>query len=194
MHTKKITIIGNNILIGQNALMKHIYKSLKWSLKIKKNVNVDFIKRYIDKKELVYHPIWLAKTLVVADRKPFSPKKTPNMIFVDAISGYRGLISTIPETIKADINIEKIVHSKITSNDVLKFIKDVQTSQINRSYILKKPKHEIVDYFLVYLPLWQGKIISHLFETDFIINANTGDSEDYMAKLWDSKETLEIKR
>src|SRR5690625_3648807 len=180
MHTNKITIMGNNILISQNALMKHIYKSLKWSLKIKKNVNVEFVKRHIDKKELLYHPIWLAKTLVIADRKPFPPKKTPNMIFVDAVSGYRGLISTIPETVKADINIEKLVHSKITSNDVLKYFKDVQTSQINRSYILKKPKHKIIDFFLVYLPLWKGKVSSQLFETDFIINANTGDSEDHM--------------
>lgn len=132
------------------------------------------------------------KTLVIADRKPFPPKKTPNMIFIDAVSGYRGLLSTVPETSDAVIIERKLVHPNIIRKDVLPYIQDVQTSQINRSYILKRPKHELVDYFLIYLPLWKGKIVSQHLNEGFVINANTGESEKHMAKLWKSNKLLHL--
>lgn len=190
MNKTKVTLMGNEDLIEEEDLYKYIYKALPRLLRMKKTVNIEYIKEYAKQKQLIYHPIWLVKNLVISERKPFPSKKTPNMIFIDGISGYRGLISKIPETIETEININKQIQPKIMDNYVLSYVKDVQKSQINRSYVLKKPNHEVVDYYLVYLPLWLIKITTPLFERKITINAHTGESEEFMAKLWSSDEML----
>jgi|SRR5690625_1085827 len=185
MINEKLTVMGNHNLIDQEALYTHIYKSLKWTVRLRGNINKEFVRRNTTNTALKYHPIWLAKTLVIADRKPFAPKKTPNMVFVDAISGYRGIISKIPETAEVKVHKNQVISANIIDdNAIVDYIRDVQVKQINRSYVLKKPRHEIVEYFLVYLPLWIGKVSSQEMVKEFTINANTGESEEYMASLW----------
>lgn len=185
MIKEKLTVMGSHNLIDQEALYTHIYRSLKWTIRIRGNINKEFVRSNTTNVALMYHPIWLAKTLVIADRKPFSPKKTPNMVFVDAISGYRGIVSKVPETADVKVHKNQIVSANINDdNAIVNYIKDVQTKQINRSYVLKKPRHKIIEYFLVYLPLWMGKVSSHELNKEFTINANTGESENYMASLW----------
>src|SRR5699024_1527912 len=125
----------------------------------------------------------------------FRPKKIPMMAFIDSISGYRGLLSTIPTTAE-DIPVQPskaITPMIIQPDEVKKYIRDVQQAQINRSYVLKKPKHEIVDYYLVHLPIWKIKVTNTAFKHEFFINANTGESEDHMASLWNPSKWMRIK-
>ncbi|MUV37034.1 hypothetical protein JNUCC1_00840 [Lentibacillus sp. JNUCC-1] len=190
---KDITLIGRNQLITEDQLYSYMYKSLKWTDRLKKEMTSDFIKKHTCKRELIYHPIWLIKTLVIADRKPFPPKKMPKMIFVDAVSGYRGLITKVPETTKQPIPAPNIITPDIDQTDIVKdYVHDVQKKQINRAYVLKKPDHKIIDSSLVYLPLWFVSVASGEFSKQFVLNANTGESEAFMSQLWTSGEWLNV--
>jgi|SRR5699024_946467 len=185
---KKISILGNNELLSREQVYDSMFKSLKWSTRVKKEINSDFLKKNTKQKELIYHPLWLAKLLVIADRKPFPPKKTPMIAFIDSISGYRGLLSKVPNIVK----VKPAMNSKIRkpmitdSDEIKKYIIDVQKSQINRSYVLKKPEYEIIDHFLVHLPLWKVTVDNSMLKQKFVINANTGESEGHMASLWNT--------
>src|SRR5699024_10637574 len=143
--------------------------------------------------ELIYHPFWIAKTLVIADRKPFPPKKSPNMIFIDGVSFYRGLFANIPELTEVSLHGKStIVQSNLLKSDVSRYVKDVQYSQINRTYLLKKPQHKIVDYFITYLPLWTAAINSPYWQKKLYINANTGEIESHLSHLWLNKKQITI--
>ncbi|MEC5424795.1 hypothetical protein QGM71_15015 [Virgibacillus sp. C22-A2] len=186
-----IVLLGSNTLIQEENLCKYMYKTLNWSMKVKKGINTDFLKRNIHSKELIYHPIWLAKLLVIADRKPFKPKKIPMMCFVDAVSGYRGLLTTVPKTTDHPIGSTKVIAPRIDkSEEVQKYIKDIQHTQINRSYVLKKPEHKIVEKFLVHLPIWKVQVEEGSFKKVFMINANTGESEEYMSDQWKTEKWI----
>ncbi|TRM12111.1 hypothetical protein FH966_10680 [Lentibacillus cibarius] len=181
---KGVFLMGGDRLIDNNDLYFYVYKSLKLSTKLKKNISVERIKTDTYRKELIFHPMWLAKLLVIADRKPFPPKQVPMICFVDAVSGYRGLSSEFKIT-KCSTEPTEMKEPKIVKQeDIERYIKDVQNRQINRSYILKKPRHKIVDYSLVYLPLWKIEIDSVLIPEPLILNANTGESEKYLSSQW----------
>lgn len=193
MFRKQITILGHPKQISEDQLNRYIFKSLGIMTKVKNKVNQHFLEQHVKRKELLYHPMWLAKILVIADRKPFPPKKIPKMCFIDAISGYRGLLTTVPSTSKKDepFRTSFVISPEIKEPDEVKrYIKDVQEKQINRSYILKKPEHQLIEYDLVYLPLWKVQMKSSTLTKDFYINANTGESEEYLAKQWKSKRWL----
>lgn len=194
MKKDEISIIGDHQLISDEKLIKGMYKSLKWSVRLRRLINEKELKQSITNKQLIYHPLWVAKLIVIADRKPFNPKKTPMMAFVDGVSGYRGLFATNPKietatNIMSSQRTKPVIHDE---NEVLKYITDVQQKQINRSYVLKKPNHKVVDFFLAYLPIWIVDISHNKIKQQFIINANTGESEQYMAGLWKTKERLII--
>lgn len=78
--------------------------------------------------------MWVAKMLVIAERKPFPPRVTPNMGFVDAVSGYRGLFTSVPPF--QSVNSDGLVARPILqSEDQLQpYIQDLQ-SQINKKNI-----------------------------------------------------------
>src|SRR5690625_2736810 len=192
MNKKQMNIhrIGDTALIGEAELYKFVQKALPIKFRMNKSIDETVLKQS-DKAELIYHPFWLAKTLVIAERPPFQPKKLPNMIFVDGVSGYRGVFSKIPDIVEMEVNRTDVQPLVITSEEeARKYVKDVQIKQINRSYLLKKQKHEIVEMSLGYVPIWQVLIrTSELHET-FYINANTGESEKYMAKRWQDRKDL----
>jgi hypothetical protein len=56
--------------------------------------------------------------------------------------------------------------------------------------LLKKPKHQIVELCLLYLPLWKVNVQSNQLQEIIYINANTGESEDYMSKQWKTEKWL----
>lgn len=192
MRKRTITLLGSNKLISEDKLYLYMYKALKWSQKMNKEINSTFLKNHITDKELFYHPLWIAKNLVIATRRPFPPKKIPKMIFVDAISGYRGMLSTVPETVSIHVKPEHLTNIGIIEEDVKKYIKDVQEKQINRSYVLKKPDHKLIELSLVYLPLWRVNVKSDMLNKEFIINANTGESEEYMVTFWQENKWMRI--
>lgn len=184
----KVSIIGEELLLEED-LPKHMYKGLKPSLKWNRQLNEDSLSRGIIRKEKVYHPMWMVKLLVIAERKPFPPKKKPNMAFVDAVSGYRGLFTSVPPITPKEVPQLYVQRADITKQELLdKYVIDVQDKQINRSYVLKKPRHEIKEIELVYLPLWRVEVDTNFLSKTFILNGNTGEPEDLLYKLWETGE------
>lgn len=186
---KKIQRIGIDT-ISEALLHKSIYKSLGVKGKVSRTITPDYIRDHLVEKELMYHPFWIVKNLVIAERPPFPSKKMPNVIFVDAVSGYRGLFSHVPPITDEEMESDRLTPLKIQKEDVNKYIKNVQEKQINRSYILKKPIHEVKEVSLVYLPIWKARIKSGEIQEIFYINGNSGQSEKFMSERWKSGEDL----
>ncbi|GAB3793254.1 hypothetical protein [Virgibacillus kimchii] len=187
---KKVQRIGKK-LISESAIYTSIYKSLGVKGKFNQSVNPGYIQKHTVEKDLIYHPFWIAKNLVIAERPPFPSKKMPNIIFVDAVSGYRGLFSTIPPVAEEEVEPTALIPLRINNKeDVNKYIKNVQEKQINRSYILKKPVHEVKEVSLVYLPIWKVKVKAAEINDTFYINGNTGESEKFMSERWKSGNDL----
>ncbi len=186
-----LRLIGTGKGIQEEDLPKSIYKMLGVQAKMNRTIDTHYIKQHIKEAKRFYHPLWVAKLLVIADRKPFPPRKKPNMVFVDAVSGYRGLFPSIPPMNETQVERAEAATPQITKQQVeQKYIIDVQQNQINRSYVLKKPRYHLEDVFLTYLPLWEVEVDSDYLSKTFVINANTGDSEEYMSGLWGSGELL----
>lgn len=138
----------------------------------------------MSKGELLLHPMWLAWARIIADRPPFRPVVRPTVIFVDAVSGYRGQLTTVPHTQELDPDVGTVQQARVRDEGrARELVRDVQTQQINRSYVLRKPRHEVSRLKLLYLPLWRfdpgdGGDVA-------VINAVTGDDEAYLASRWD---------
>src|SRR5699024_7607103 len=109
---KLISRIGDKN-ISDARLYKSIYKSLGIRQKLNRTINPDYVRDHTTRKETLYHPFWMAKNLIVADRSPFPPKKIPRIIFVDAVSGYRGLFSHVPP-----INAESVADNVLTAPQI----------------------------------------------------------------------------
>ncbi|NLS09552.1 hypothetical protein HGQ17_05915 [Nesterenkonia sp. MY13] len=142
----------------------------------------------ITSKTLIHHPMWLAKILTFADRPPFPPKVRPNVAFVDAVSGYRGVMETVPplwETTDDDASARQI-KPKITTEEKAKPYVRAVLDKVDRSYMMKKPRHSIEELNLVYLPLWKVKLALPGAPEEMVINANTGEPETYLARQWSS--------
>lgn len=187
--TKKIQRIGSET-ISDKILYKAIYKSIGVKRRFNKAWSPDYIRNHLVKKELIYHPFWIVKNLVVAARPPFPPKKTPNIIFIDAVSGYRGLFTKIPPLKNEEVEMDVLVTVQLPEEELDKYIKNVQQKQINRSYVLKKPHHEVKEVSLVYLPIWKAKIKGDQINETFYINGNSGESEKYMSERWKNRKDL----
>ncbi|WP_010530309.1 hypothetical protein [Lentibacillus jeotgali] len=182
-----IKVIGDDVIVSENALYKYIYKAAGMKARVNSSINEHYLRQNAKTCELIYHPFWLAKTLVVADRPPFPPRIQPNIIFVDAVSGYRGVFSKVPPIHDQEIGHSSLIESNIADKeDAERYVINVQEKQMNPSYILKKPRHEIRELFLVYLPLWKVAILSGLVNETFFINGNTGESEKFMSERWQS--------
>ncbi|MFK5583765.1 hypothetical protein [Serinicoccus sp. LYQ131] len=135
--------------------------------------------------ELVLHPLWIAWSDVLADRPPFRTAVRPTVIFVDAVSQYRGLLATVPHT---QVVEDGVVHpATVRRERALELVADVQQTQINRSYLLRKPRHEVRRLELLHLPVWRfdpadGTAVGH-------VNAVSGADETYLAGRWDAPRT-----
>ncbi len=188
---EKVKLIGSGNLIQKEELASCIYKSLKLSDKWKREVSPASLEKQMKNPELIFHPMWIVKLLVIADRKPFPSKVMPNMLFIDSVSGYRGLFSKVPELNLTDVSSRQLQEPTISRQEALdKYVPDIQQKQINRSYILKKPRHEIESIELVYLPLWKVNVYKDRSKKVYYMNANTGESEALVSELWKTKKWL----
>ncbi|TVT28265.1 hypothetical protein FO441_07590 [Salinicoccus cyprini] len=172
--------------VAADALPGLIRKASGMMKKFNMSMDENTIRQRIESSRLIHHPMWIIKNTVVATRRPFKPKRIPNMIFVDAVSGYRGLLSTVPFISEVSVDKNSIVNPVIDEADVARYVKDVQTMQIDRSYVLKKPQHEPSEPRLVHLPLWKVVISGDQGREIHYINANTGESEAFMSGRWAS--------
>ncbi|MCA0984265.1 hypothetical protein LCL89_09430 [Halobacillus yeomjeoni] len=185
-----VNILGEETVTEQE-LPEYMYKNLKPSLKMNRNVTKETLENGIVKKEKLYHPMWIVKMLIIADRKPFPPKVKPNMAFIDAVSGYRGLFPNVPPINEKEVSESKVKKARITKQDLLsKYVVNIQEKQINRNYILKKPRYEIKETSIVYLPLWEVEVDTKYLTKTFVINGNTGESENLLYDLWQSGEWM----
>ncbi|WP_188207249.1 hypothetical protein [Alkalibacillus aidingensis] len=187
----QVVQLGDQQVVTEDNVHHFTYKNLSLKNKLNTSINKEYVKQHIQNKEFIFHPFWVAKTLIVAERPPFPPKKTPNVIFVDAVSGYRGVFSKIPGLHELEVDEDQLVEMKIDrKNSAHLYIKDVQEKQINRSYILKKPKHEVLELLPVYLPMWKVTVQSEFINDTVYINANTGESEKYLSERWYNRKDL----
>lgn len=188
--TQSIKRIGEKN-ISDEKLYKAVYKAMGLKRKVNSKVNISYIKENLVEETLIYHPIWLVKSLIVAARPPFQPKKIPRMIFVDAVSGYRGIFSHVPPLVDETADTSQTVTPFLyKEEDIASYVKDVQEKQINRQYVLKKPAHEVIETSLVYLPVYKIKVQSEEIDETFYINANTGESEKFLSERWAGKKDL----
>ncbi|MYL35813.1 hypothetical protein GLW08_15095 [Pontibacillus yanchengensis] len=183
----EVSVLGNE-QIKEQDLPEHMYKSLKPSLKWNRHLNPEVLKQGIIDIEKIYYPMWTVRMLVIADRKPFSPKVKPNLAFIDGISGYRGLLSSVPPLVSKAVSNSSIKQPTITKEELNKYIYDVQDKQINRSYVLKKPRYEIKEINQTHLPLWKVEVSTDYLTKTFLINGNTGEPEELIQKLSTSDE------
>lgn len=185
-----VKVLGEESIVEKDV-PSHIYRNLKPSLKWNRQLNVNVIEEGMRKIEKIYHPMWIVKMLVIADRKPFPPKTKPNMAFVDAVSGYRGLFPSVPPIHSKEISNPMVKTAYIDNQEMLsQYVTDVQEKQINRSYVLKKPRYEIKETELVYLPLWEIDVDTDFLTKTFLMNGNTGQSEDLIRDLSISNEWI----
>lgn len=179
--TISIQRIGERSTITLERLYKYVFRTLPLRLRFNRVVDEQYLIDNTIEKYLYYHPMWVANTLIIAERPPLAPKILNQRIFIDAISGYRGLVSKSLPLKTMDVDRSLLAsHQIVETNEVEKYVKDVQVKQINRSYLLKKPQHEIKELQLVYLPLWRIKVKSKFIDQVFVINANTGESENFI--------------
>ncbi|CAM4333410.1 hypothetical protein [Lacicoccus alkaliphilus] len=188
--TQTIKRIGEKN-ITEEKLIKSVYKSLGAKERFTRRVDTSYIRAHITGQELIHHPFWMVKSLIVAARPPFPPKKIPRMIFIDAVSGYRGIFSHVP-TITEEEAADGSIAAPFLRNeeDIDIYIRHVQEKQINKQYLLKKPEHEVVEKTLAHLPIFKVRVESAEINDVFYINANTGESEAFLSERWRSKKDL----
>lgn len=188
--TQTIKRIGEKN-INEDKLIKSIYKSLGAKQKLSRRIDASYIRAHITDQELIYHPFWMVKSLIIAARPPFPPKKIPRMIFIDAVSGYRGIFSHVPPITKEEAADGSITTPFLRSEeDIDIYIRHVQEKQINKQYLLKKPEHEVVERTLAHLPLFKIRVESAEISGTFYINANTGEPEDFLSERWAGRKDL----
>lgn len=75
----KMTVkqIGERQVVTEDNLHQFIYKNIGLKNKLKTKVNKEYVKQQLADYDLIYHPMWLAKTIVIAERPPFPPKNCP---------------------------------------------------------------------------------------------------------------------
>jgi len=188
--TQSIKRIGEKNITAEE-LYKAVYKAMGFKKKVNRKVGISYIKKNLVGETLIYHPIWLVKSLIVAARPPFRPKKIPRIIFVDAVSGYRGIFSHVPPIVDETVDSSQAVKPFLYNEEEIKpYVENVQEKQINRQYMLKKPVHEVVETSLVHLPIYIVKVHSEEIEETFYINGNTGESEKFLSERWIGKKDL----
>lgn len=136
---------------------------------------------------LVLRPMWIAATKVIADRPPFRPRVQPQTIFIDAVSGYRGLLEKPPPARRVTLDPRDpsldgipctLLPRRLSRSRAEELVGDVQRRQIDRSYALRKPRHALLGLELMLLPLWR-------FEPGGdapagTVNALSGDDESFL--------------
>lgn len=179
-----IGTIGTQKTLEPDALLKAVRKSL--GIKGWRWRRLTDLRQAVIDQELIYHPLWLGKVLTLADRPPFQPKRIPNAAFVDAVSGYRGVLERIPEVTYGARDDGRQVKPVIDTEKQAKQYVQAVMHTVNRGYVLKKPQHQLASLELLYMPLW--KVTVEAPERQLVyVNAVTGEPENYMAQQWASE-------
>ncbi|WP_138418637.1 hypothetical protein [Aquibacillus sediminis] len=166
-------------------LAKLIYKNLPLRDRLKGKINVEYIEKGITEETCYYHPFWTAQLLVIASRKPFASKVSPQMVFVEGMTGYRGILTDVPYTKTETVEKELLLAPHIsTINEVKKYVQDVQQNQINSMYMMKKPTYKLKKLELNYLPFWKVKVETPIVKSEMLLNVNTKENEQYLLKRW----------
>src|SRR5699024_5515603 len=132
------------------------------------------LRQAVTGQELIYHPLWMGKVLTFADRPPFPPKRIPNAAFVDAVSGYRGVLERIPDVDPGTPDDGQQVPPVIdTKQRAGRYVQAVLHT-VNRGYVLKKPQHQLASLELLYLPLWKVTLQAPQSRVVYV-NAVTGE-------------------
>lgn len=175
-------VVGTGRNLQPEALLKGAREGLglrKWKWR-----NLQRLESAVAEQELFYHPLWLGKVLTFADRPPFPPKQTPNVVFVDAVSGYRGVLERVPSVEGTSGNGTQVPAVIDSPKRARPYVQAVMYT-VNRGYVMKKPTHELVSLDLVQLPIWK---VTLSLEAEHVVYVNgvTGEPETYMARLWKS--------
>ncbi|WP_147383476.1 hypothetical protein [Nesterenkonia natronophila] len=184
-----IGTIGTASALDPDLLLRAVRKSLgvrgwRWH-------RLSELRESVTDQELIYHPLWLGKVLTLADRPPFPPKRIPNAAFVDAVSGYRGVLERIPEVSHGTNDDGRQVKPVINTEQQAKRYVQAVMHTVNRGYVLKKPQHQLASLELLYMPLW--KVTAEVPERRVVhVNAVTVEPETYMARQWQSADWLSL--
>lgn len=182
-------VIDGNQVLSEKTLLAGIRKGL--GLAHRRRFRAWQVQEAILSKSEVHHPIWLAKIVTYADRPPFRPKSTPNVVFVDAVSGYRGVLEMIP-TLNEIVHVDAERPAPVidTPERAHPYVRAV-LSTVDRRYALKKPRHEVKELTLVNLPLWRVRLDLEGGK-EIILNANTGEPEKYLSSQWERRAWLDM--
>lgn len=147
--------IGNNP-VRQEGLPKllHFYGMPLWRrLLLGRKEEVQLLET-----QYVLHPFWFIKVAAYADRLPFSPKLRRHVLYIDAVTGERGLTDRFPEIEKKTRTGKKIVPPLLKDEDVKQMTEELIENLILRTYLLKRPRIEVAGRELVYLPHYQVRV------------------------------------
>jgi len=106
----------------------------------------------------VFHPFWFIKAVSYADRIPFPPKVRRYVIYIDAVSGERGLTDRFPQIEQQTAGIHTVRSPQLIKDNIKPLVDDLVESLILRRYLLKRPTVEVMDPELIYLPFYYVRI------------------------------------
>ena len=187
----RVPVLGGGEPVSTDVIVRGARNAL--GMRRRARTSVREVRAVMVASELVHHPMWIAKVLTYADRPPFSPKVTPNAVFVDAVSGYRGVLETMPAMDQPLPERANRPEATIATAEAAKAYVDAVLQKVNRQYMLRKPRHEIAELLQVALPLIRVRLDLD-GGTDVVINGNTGAPETYMASLWGKDDWHDLTR
>ena len=186
-----VPVIGGEHPLSDAALAKGVRSAL--GTRRRRQLTSAALSVSISSRTLLHHPMWLAKILTAADRPPFKPKVTPNVVFVDAVSGYRGVLEVVPGLSAAVPDDATGLAPVIRTADEAGGYVQAVLRKINRNYLVKKPRHTVDDLFLAFLPIWKVELDLD-GATQVYINGNNGEPETYLAAQWGTDAWLDVHR
>lgn len=151
--------------------------------------SVPVLRAELREQELLWCPLWLARTLVTADRPPFPPRRSAVAVFVDGLSGYAGLLGGAAPTAVVDPVEGRVLAPVLDEEQARDRVTEVQRQQIDRSYPLRKPRHRIESVRLVHLPVRRLHLAGPRAEAAGVagswhVNAVSGELETHLAREW----------
>jgi hypothetical protein len=98
-----------------------------------------------------YYPFWFIKAEAYADRSPFSPKLRRHVLYIDAMTGDRGLTNQFPKIEQKSKTKIDVLSPRFNKEKVDNLINELVEDFILRPYLLKRPTVKIVGKELIYL-------------------------------------------
>src|SRR5699024_4853490 len=99
---------GEKKITGE-GLYKAANQAMGCKTSVNRKVGIRYIQDNLVGETVIYHRIWLVESVIVAARPPFRPKTIPRIIFVDGVSGYRGVFSHVPPIVDETVDSSQAV-------------------------------------------------------------------------------------